>query len=66
MNDNWEKLLQLSMPKEGHTGVLEDTDPNRSILDLGIKSPPVGAPLTSTGTGDVARFFLSVLEFLFR
>ena len=59
MNNNWKKLLQLSMPKEGHgassTGILEDTNPNRSILDLGIKSPRVAAPPTNTGPGEVTR-----------
>ena len=59
MNDKWEKLLQLSMPKEGHwassTGILEDTNPNRSILDLGIKSPRVAAPPTNAGPGEVTR-----------
>ena len=57
MNDNWEKLLQLSLAREGHkassTGLLEETDPNRSILDLGSRSPPLGSSLEITGTADV-------------
>ena len=44
MSDNWVKLLQLSEPRDDHransTGLLEENDPDRSILDLRSRSPP--------------------------
>ena len=57
MSDNWEKLLQLSVPRESHrassTGLFEETDADRSILDLGSKSPSPKPSLDKTGVADV-------------
>ena len=59
MSDNWEKLLQLSVPRENHiassTGLLEEADPDKSILDLGSKSPPLEPSLDKTGAADVTE-----------
>ena len=59
MSDNWEKLLQLSVPREDHrdssTGLLEETNPNRSILDLRSKSPPLESSLEKTEATDVTE-----------
>ena len=57
MSDNWEKLLQLSVPKGSHgassTGLFEEADTDGSFLDLGSKSPPPKPLLDKTGAADV-------------
>ena len=59
MNDNWDKLLQLSTPTGRHrdsfTGFLEGTDADTSVLDLGSKSPPPKPSLDRITAADTAR-----------